>query len=99
MLLLILMMFVMPESPRYGTFLSIQPECLALSITNNPAVYALRLTSLPRWDIGNGNHERERKTLAICRAHGDTNHPDVIAEFTEIIAACGVSSLPMLRPN
>ncbi|KAL1966266.1 hypothetical protein VTN77DRAFT_4619 [Rasamsonia byssochlamydoides] len=55
LLILMLMMFVMPESPR--------------------------------WDIANGKRERGRKTLAIFRARGDINHPDVIAEYEEIIAA------------
>lgn len=57
--ILVIMMFIMPESPR--------------------------------WDIGNGNLERGRKTLAIFRAEGDINHPDVIAEYEEIIAAVGKS--------
>ncbi|KAF2092370.1 MFS monosaccharide transporter [Rhizodiscina lignyota] len=41
----------------------------------------------PRWDIGNGHRERGRKTLAVFRSRGDINHPDVIAEYEEIIAA------------
>lgn len=42
-----------------------------------------------RFDIANGQRERGRKTLAIFRARGDINHPDVIAEYEEIIAAVG----------
>lgn len=42
-----------------------------------------------RFDIGNGRSERGRKTLAIFRANGDIDHPDVIAEYNEIIAAVG----------
>jgi hypothetical protein len=42
-----------------------------------------------RFDIANGKRERGRKTLAIFRAEGDINHPDVIAEYNEIIAAVG----------
>lgn len=45
--------------------------------------------NIDRWDIGNGHRERGRKTLAIFRARGDINHPDVIAEYEEIIAAVG----------
>jgi len=41
----------------------------------------------PRFDIANGKKERGRKTLAIFRARGDINHPDVVAEYEEIIAA------------
>ncbi|KAJ9616391.1 hypothetical protein H2200_000109 [Cladophialophora chaetospira] len=41
----------------------------------------------PRWDIGNGKPERGRRTLAVFRARGDVNHPEVEAEFNEIVAA------------
>ncbi|KAN0116906.1 general substrate transporter [Hyaloscypha variabilis] len=50
-------------------------------------IMMLYMPESPRFDIGNGNRERGRKTLAIMRAAGDIDHPDVIAEYEEIIAA------------
>lgn len=52
---------------------------------------------ISRYDIGNGNIERGKKTLAIFRANGDVNHPDVIAETEEILAAVGELSCQLIR--
>lgn len=46
----------------------------------------------PRYDIGNGKRARGRQTLANFRARGDIEHPDVVAEYNEIIAAVELES-------
>ena len=56
---------------------------------------SLRSTHQYRFDIGNGKRERGRQTLANFRGEGDINHPDVIAEYDEIIAAVGTFPLTM----
>lgn len=72
LLILMVVILFMPESPRQVS----------------AAYHQSQLTEY-RWDIGNGNRERGRKTLAIFRARGDIDHPDVMAEYEEIIAAVG----------
>lgn len=55
-------------------------------------VMMLIMPESPRFDIGNGKKERGRQTLANFRGHGDINHPDVVAEYQEIIAAVELES-------
>ena len=55
-------------------------------------IMMLFMPESPRFDIGNGQRARGRQTLADFRAHGDINHPDVVAEYNEIIAAVELES-------
>lgn len=69
-------MFFMPESPRY-----------ALAATHKSDSHA----NINSFDIAHGKAERGRKTLANFRGDGDINHPAVIDEYDEIVAAVGTS--------
>jgi len=55
-------------------------------------IMMLIMPESPRFDIGNGKRERGRQTLADFRANGDINHPAVVAEYDEIIAAVELES-------
>lgn len=52
-------------------------------------VMMLFMPESPRFDIAHGKEERGKKTLAIFRAEGNVDDPEVIAEYEEIIAAVG----------